>query len=120
MALLTMLTPYQVTKKDSAVAQGSVGQFRFMGAGVGVAIATCVLNSYLETNLSGIITPAQLKALLESSASVEQLPDELKRAVKLVFAKGYNLQIEILIAFSAAQIPATLLMWQKEQVILKK
>jgi hypothetical protein len=89
-----------------------------MGGAIGVAIATCLLNNYVGSHISELLTPIQINAVLQSSDAVEMLPEALRQPVKLVFAKGYNLQMSLLLGFSAAQIPAALLMWQKKQVIL--
>lgn len=138
MTLLTIMTPYVVTKKDAgmyfhftslsaslllltnvaAVAQGSIGQLRYMGAVIGVSIVTCVLNSYVENHLSSILSATQIEGLLRSSGMINVLPAELQSPVKLVFAEAYNLQMKVLIGFSAAQVPAAALMWQKKQVVL--
>ncbi|KAH8722881.1 major facilitator superfamily domain-containing protein [Phaeosphaeriaceae sp. PMI808] len=118
MTLLTIMTPYLVSKKDAAVAQGSIGQLRYMGAVIGVSIATCILNSYVDKHLSSTLSPTQIEALLQSSAKIHILPQDLQTVTRLVFAEGYNLQMKLLIGFSAAQIPAALLMWQKKPVIL--
>lgn len=89
-----------------------------MGAVIGVAIVTCVLNSYVESRLSTILPPNQINMVLQSSAMVEKLPQELRNEVRFIFGKAYNIQMTILIGFSGAQIPAALLMWQKKQVVL--
>ncbi|KAF2821463.1 MFS general substrate transporter [Ophiobolus disseminans] len=118
MTLLTIMTPYMVTKKDAAVAQGSIGQLRYMGAAIGVSIVTCVLNSYVQNHLSSILSPTQVEGLLRSSGMISLLPVELQSPVRLLYAEAYNLQMKVLIGFSAAQVPAALLMWQKNQVVL--
>lgn len=102
----------------TAVAQGSIGQLRYMGAVIGVSIATCILNSYVDKHLSSTLSPAQIESLLQSSATIHLLPQDLQTVTRLVFAEGYNLQMKVLIGFSAAQIPAAFLMWQKKPVIL--
>ena len=89
-----------------------------MGSVIGVAIVTCILNTYMERRLSKILTPTQLDAVLQSSSEVSALPEELRHVVQLLFAEAYNLQMKVLIGFSAAQIPAALLMWQKKNIIL--
>jgi hypothetical protein len=88
-----------------------------MGAAIGVAMVTCILNSYVATHLSNILTPEQAQAVLQSSSAINSLPVELRHQVRIVFAEAYNLQLKVLIAFSAAQIPAALLMWQKKQIV---
>lgn len=82
------------------------------------AIATSVINSYIKTHLAPILSPAQIKHLLQTTEAFQTLSPALADTVKTVFAEGYNLQMRIMIGFSAAQIPATLAMWQKKQIIV--
>lgn len=89
-----------------------------MGAVIGVSIATCILNTYVDKQLRGSLSPTQIETLLQSSAAIYLLPPNLQTFTRLVFAEGYNLQIKVLIGFSAAQIPAALLMWEKTPLIL--
>ncbi|KAF2786130.1 MFS multidrug transporter-like protein [Melanomma pulvis-pyrius CBS 109.77] len=116
MTLLIVMSPYLVTKKDAAIAQGAIGQFRYMGAVIGVAIVTCTLNSYVQSHLSVILSREQLNQLLASVLAIEKLPEHLQSPVRLVMAEAYNLQIRILMGFSAAQLVAAFLMWQRNQV----
>ena len=75
-----------------------------------------VLNRYVKSHLSTVLPPEQINKLLKSTQAFKTLAPNVAETVRLVFANGFNLQMKIMIGFSAAQIPATLLMWQKEQV----
>ena len=107
-----MLTIY------TAVALGSVNQFRYMGAAVGLAITTTVLNSYVRSRLSGFLSRKEIELLLETSASVSSLPMEVQHSIRSVFGHGYNIQMRILIGLAAAQLPASAVMWQKKQIVV--
>lgn len=89
-----------------------------MGGALGLAITTSVLNSYVSSHLSHFLTPAQVNSLLQISAALADLKPELQLLVKSVFAEGYNIQMKILCGLAAAQIPGSLIMWQKEQIVL--
>lgn len=93
-------------------------QFRTMGGAIGLAIVTTVINSYVRNSLAGILPPDRIGALLQTTDAFAALPAALAEDVKNIFARGYNLQLKIMIGFSAAQIPVTFLMWQKQQVIV--
>jgi hypothetical protein len=89
-----------------------------MGGAIGLAIVTTVMNQYIQTHLSGILTLEQLHELLRSTRGFEDLPPGAIEVVKKVFAGAFNLQMRILIGTSAAQIPLSLLLWQKKQIIV--
>lgn len=91
-------------------------QFRNMGGVIGLAIVTTVINSYVRNHLAGVLQPEQIDALLQTTDAFATLPPAVMKTVKSIFAKGYNLQLQIMIGFSAAQISVTFLMWQKKQV----
>lgn len=93
-------------------------QFRTMGGAIGLAIVTTVLNSYIKSHLSAFLSPQEVNALLKSTQAFIALPPELAETVKTVFAKGYNLQMQIMVGFSAAQVPVALMMWQKKQIVV--
>lgn len=89
-----------------------------MGGAIGLAICTSVLNSYVKSHLSEFLTPAQVDSLLQTSAALADLRPELQGLVKTVFAEGYNIQMRILCGLAAAQIPGSLIMWQRKQIVL--
>lgn len=93
-------------------------QFRTMGGAIGLAIVTTVLNGYIKSELAQYISPDQIASLLETAEAFKSLPPDKINLVKGVFARGYNLQVEIMIAFAAAQIPASFLMWKKNQILV--
>lgn len=93
-------------------------QFRTMGGVIGLAITITVMNSYLKSNLIDFLSPTEIATLLQTTQASAALPPALREVVTGVFASGYNLQIRIMIGFSAAQIPTTMLMWQKKHILL--
>lgn len=98
----------------SAVAMGAVPQFRALGGSIGIAICTNVLNNMATSGLQSILTPEQLSSLIKTAQTLESLPPALRATVRQVYGEGYNRQMEVLIAFSAASMLATLMMWEKK------
>ena len=101
-----------------AVATSAIVQFRLLGGVGGLAIVTAVLNGYVRSHLSQILPPATVQSLLQTTKAFENLPEPVARMVKSTFAAAYNLQLRIVIGFSAAQIPAALLLWKRKQLIV--
>ena len=93
-------------------------QFRTMGGAIGLAIVTTVINGYIRNHLKGILPPDQIGSLLQTTEAFTALPPAVAETVKSVFARGYNLQMQIMIGFSAVQIPVTFIMWQRPQILV--
>lgn len=89
-----------------------------MGGVIGLAIVTAAYKGYVITRLNQFLTPEQRDLVLQSADAISLLSSDVQVQVRRVFAGGYNLQFRILIAFAAAQIPSSLLMWQKEQIVV--
>ena len=102
--------------KLKAVALGSIAQFRVMGGVIGLAIVTAVFNSFVKSKLGQFLSADQIDNLLKATSSITSLPTEMQEVVRGIFADGYNLQMKILAGFAAAQIPSSLVMWQKKQI----
>lgn len=87
-----------------------------MGGAIGFAIVTVAMNSYIKTRLTNKLSSARIESLLKTAETFKKLLLNVAIFAKTVFAQGYNLQMRIMIGFSAAQIPITLLMWKKKQI----
>jgi hypothetical protein len=87
-------------------------QVRFLGGVIGLALATSIQNHRLETELPQILGPQSLAAVLQSTDGIAKLSGPIKEAVIVIFAKVYNLQYKVMIAFAAAQLPAGALIWR--------
>ncbi|PQE29886.1 major facilitator superfamily transporter protein [Rutstroemia sp. NJR-2017a WRK4] len=119
-ALLIVLNPLCIEPKYIATASGAVVQFRMTGCTLGLAAVTTALNNYLSSHLPDVLTPAQLKNVLQSTSVISNLPPELRTQVQTIFGRGYNLQLQILIGFTSAQFFAICLIWNKPQLGIKK
>jgi hypothetical protein len=96
----------------------SMVQFRTLGGALCLAIAASAFNDYIRKHLLQTISPAEIFGVLEHASFLNTFPAHVRQEVVAVFSRGFNLQFSILIGFAAAQIPATLLMWQKEQILV--
>lgn len=90
-------------------------QFRFIGSAVGLSIVTSVFNGYVQAQFASIGLPDNLQSL--ESSSLLALPYDLQNQIRIIIAEGYNRQNLVLVAFSAAQVFAPLLMWKKQQIV---
>ncbi|KAL8917522.1 MAG: hypothetical protein Q9172_005810 [Xanthocarpia lactea] len=118
LACLVLMTPFTVKTRDKSVAMSVMVQVRTMGGLVGLAIVTAAMKSHIKSNLAQHLSSAQIDILLKSTSAFETLPSEVVDVVKAIFAEGYNLQMRIMIGFSAAQIPVAFLMWKKKQILV--
>jgi hypothetical protein len=103
----------------AAVGMGAVSQLRVMGGAIVLAIATSVFNSYTRPRLAGFFESAQSSGNpISSMQSLAQFSSEEQASIKAILANGYNLQMYVLCAFAAAQIPSALLLWRKKQILV--
>ncbi|KAI1300940.1 putative multidrug resistance protein fnx1 [Xylaria venustula] len=107
LALLFVIIPQVSEDRDRAVAMGSASQFRMIGSAVAAAVANSVFNGY---------TKPRIEALGLSTVSPTSMSPNDKDSVKLIYAGGFNLQLIVLAAFAAAQIPTALLFWRRPHI----
>lgn len=98
------------------MATNSIVQTRFTGGSIGLALGTSVMNSYLKSHLSQLISAQQLQALLQNVSVAITFPKSLHGIVEEVFGAAYNLNIKIVIVFAGLQVLAVALIWQKKQL----
>lgn len=99
-----------------ATSTAAIVQMRMLGGALVLALVTAVMNSNLKDTLLGILSTEQLEQVFRTTDAIGSLREPVKMAVQETFLKGYNVQLRILLGFSAAQLPFTLLMWQREPV----
>ena len=92
---------------------GALAQSRILGGSLGLAVCTNVLNNKIKSE-SGSLTTRQLDDLLRSAQSIKALPPSVRETVRQTYAKGYNEEMQVLIAFAGAAILSTLLMLEKK------
>ncbi|XXH01648.1 hypothetical protein Hte_008008 [Hypoxylon texense] len=114
-ALLFILIPWVNEKRDHAVAMGAGSQFRMMGGAMVLAISTSVFNTYARPILQTLLGVSDTDVLIQVLGT---LPQALQEEVRYTLAEGYNRQVLVLCVSAALQVPASLLMWKKKQVVI--
>ncbi|MCJ1345171.1 hypothetical protein MMC31_003377 [Peltigera leucophlebia] len=104
--------PYFLT-----VATGAIIQFRLLGGLIGLSFASNVMNGYLKTHLTEILSSDALAALLKTTKVLATFAPDVREKVIEVFAQSYDLQYTLMIAFAAAQFPAAAMLWKKKEQI---
>lgn len=74
----------------------------------------------MRPKLLQLLLPDQVDALLESTSVLGTFSEGTQLAVRSTLGEGYGLQMKVLIGFAVAQLPATLLMWNKKPTIVSK
>ncbi|KAH8897431.1 putative efflux pump antibiotic resistance protein [Thozetella sp. PMI_491] len=110
---LIMLVAYTAEKGDGAVALAAANQFRAMGGAIGLAVVTSIFNGHVGSQLVrlGITTPVPELTTQSEASLTPQLRDDIRG----ILSGGYNQQMLVLCAIGAAQVPAALLMWKRDQ-----
>lgn len=134
LSLLVLLVPFTVRSKDTctftslshlevkltlnqtAVAMGAVTQFRLIGSAVTLSIINTVRDSYLRSSLKNLLTPYQIRSILEYAPAARAIDLAIRESVLVKVAEGYNLQTKVLAGIAGMQLLAALLMWQKKQI----
>lgn len=83
-----------------------------MGGSVVLAIATSIFNSYVRPRVESQLGISDADILIQI---LPTLPKVLQEQARHILAEGYSRQILVLAVSAGLQIPATLLMWRKEQ-----
>jgi hypothetical protein len=98
----------------TAIAGGSLIQFRFLGGVVGLGIVSNVFYMRLNASLARVLNNQQLLALNRDTSVLGTLAPDVRDRVLAVFANEYNRQNYILIAFAAAQLLSAGMVWNKK------
>ncbi|OTA64073.1 putative multidrug resistance protein fnx1 [Hypoxylon sp. EC38] len=113
-SLLFVMIPFVNEKQYHAVGMGAGAQFRMIGSTMILAIATSVFNGYARSHLQAITGSSDTNALSQLSL----LHPDVQEQVRYALSEAYNRQNLVLCASAAMQIPASLLMWKKKQVVI--
>lgn len=92
---------------------GAITQIRVLGGTIGLAICTAVLNQHVRHGLAVVLSPHQIASILLSVSSTSDLDATSEKAVRRVFAEGYNQQMRIMTGFSAVAFLGSLLAWER-------
>lgn len=97
-----------------------MAQFRVLGGVIGLSIATSISTPYIRTHLLQSVPTADAISVLERPENTFLLSSESQEIIRGVFGDGFNLQIFLAVAFAAAQLPSTALMWTNRRVAAEK
>lgn len=96
-----------------AVFIGALAQMRLIGGSIGIAVCTNILNNKVRS-ASAVLSQQQVRDLLQNAQTLDSLPPTQQRIVRELFARGYNEEMHVLIAFSGAAVLATLMMSERK------
>ncbi|KAF2655018.1 MFS general substrate transporter, partial [Lophiostoma macrostomum CBS 122681] len=116
--LLTLTIPLAVEERDRSTGLGTLLQARHLGSAICLAVTATILNHSVRSHLRDILLPADIDSILKSAERIDLLPLAVQDSVRHEFGEGYNLGFMALVGFAAAQLPANLLMWRREQVLV--
>lgn len=97
---------------------GAAAQFRFIGSAIILAISTSVFNTYMRPRLHEILGNSDTDSLIRSVDAITSLAPRTLSEVQRSLAEGYNRQMLVLCISAALQVPASLLMWKKRQLVV--
>ncbi|KAH8890386.1 putative multidrug resistance protein fnx1 [Thozetella sp. PMI_491] len=113
-----LMIPRVTEPRDQAVGMGAGNQFRLIGSTVMIAVCTSVFNGYLRSQLGGLLQSSETNILNKLAQELASLPHDLQTQIRLLLAESYNRQTFVLCASAAGQIPAALMLWKKEQILV--
>ncbi|KAF1835910.1 MFS general substrate transporter [Decorospora gaudefroyi] len=112
MGITLLMPPLVVEKRDTAISSGALLQFRALGGVLGLSITTTAFNNYLKTHLF-IFDSLSTSDMLKAVQSARDFSPEIQHQIITRLAEAYNLQMKILIGFSALQIFVIAMIWRK-------
>lgn len=89
---------------DVSVGMGGAAQFRSLGGAIGISITTNVLNGYTTGRLEKVLSPEMMEAIKGSAEAVGGFEESVQRAVRDVYAKGFEWQVVATTAFGGVGI----------------
>lgn len=94
--MLLVIPSHIVEHRDLAISSGALLQFRVFGGGLGLALASAVMHSYLPLQLSHSVSSEYLAVVvLQSTEAIKGFPIAIQRSVLEKFAEGYDLQMKV-------------------------
>ncbi|KAF2265586.1 MFS general substrate transporter [Lojkania enalia] len=106
---LYYLLATSVGERDISVGTGALNMVRTLGGAVAVAICSALHHSKLRKELPDFLNPEQIMAVEDSTVAVKTLPPEIQLRIGEVFGRSYNLQFQVMLAFSCFLFLITIL-----------
>ncbi|KAB8303027.1 hypothetical protein EYC80_004481 [Monilinia laxa] len=107
---VSMLSNYESSIRDHAVAQGITSQARILGGSIGIATSTAILDLTRQHQLAGIVSSAQLASLESSSKSMTYT--EIN-AVRQAYSDSFSEDMKVCAIVAGLCVQVTLGTWKK-------
>ncbi|KAI9640543.1 hypothetical protein NHQ30_010841 [Ciborinia camelliae] len=117
-SILMLATPKCIDAQDIAVGSSTIIQFRMVGSAIGIAIAGSIVNGFVTSRLSHILTSTQLNMLLQDISLISKLPPTVQDMVREIFGDAYNVFAKVILGLAVAQLIIVGLLWRKPQLPL--
>ncbi|TGO35759.1 hypothetical protein BHYA_0147g00240 [Botrytis hyacinthi] len=114
---VSMLSNYESSIRDHAVAQGITSQARILGGSIGIAASTAILGLAQKTQLTGIMSPEQL-ASLESSA--KSMSDSQLDSVRQAYSDSFSEDMKVCAIVASVCVLVTVGTWKKNPVTIEQ
>ncbi|TEY78587.1 hypothetical protein BOTCAL_0047g00100 [Botryotinia calthae] len=114
---VSMLSNYESSIRDHAVAQGITSQARILGGSIGIADSTAILSLAQQTQLTGIVSPEQL-ASLETSAKLMTYAQ--LHAVRQAYSDSFSEDMKVCAVVAGVCVLVTIGTWKKNPVTIEQ
>ncbi|KAK4234164.1 major facilitator superfamily transporter [Achaetomium macrosporum] len=112
LSTVLMMVPLVVRQRDMAVTMGAATQIRVLGGTIGLAICSALLSNHVTRQTSGLLTPEQQSALLQSFQTIRGLSPELQVKIREVYAVGYSQQMRVMLYFCIVSLVSLSLLFE--------
>ncbi|MCJ1439190.1 hypothetical protein MMC27_008581 [Xylographa pallens] len=110
---LIIVARVEVSANDSAILLASLTQIRVLAGCIALAIASTLLTSHSTSALTDILDSAQIAAILQSAASISDLPQEKMLATRAVFGNAYRVVWQVMTGVSGVGWIVTWGAWKR-------
>lgn len=110
---ISIMTAVSTTHRTHSVAQGIAAQMRIFGGSIGTAASNAIFNATCATQLVGILTVEQIRALQTNTRIVGTLDEIEREAVRLAYADSFEKSLRICVYVAAAGLVVSAFTWQK-------
>ncbi|MCJ1476102.1 hypothetical protein MMC13_004767 [Lambiella insularis] len=110
---LIVVARVEVGAEDAAILLASLTQVRVLAGCIALAIASNLLTSHTTASLSTFLNPSQIASVLQSTATVTDLPQGEMLATRLAFGEAYTFVWQVMTGFSGLGWVVTLGTWKR-------
>ncbi|KAG4029459.1 hypothetical protein MFRU_015g00040 [Monilinia fructicola] len=114
---VSMLSNYESSIRDHAVAQGITSQARILGGSIGIAASTAILGLTRQQQLAGIVSSAQLASLESSSKSMTYAEIQ---AVRQAYSDSFSEDMKVCAIVAGICVLVTIGTWKKNPVTIQQ